>query len=64
MFLIAFLNPVFENSFFYVFRKSIPLDGSLEIKRLSVIFCVWLLQMDIIIASGMGVAQARVGSKL
>ena len=39
----------------FAFRKFIPLDGSLEFKR------IWLIQMYIIMASGMEVAEARVG---
>ena len=64
MLLIAFLNAVFEESSFMSLGSPFHLMAPWNSKDCSVVFCIWFLQMYIIIASGMGVAQARVGSKL
>ena len=63
MLLIAFLNAVFEESSFMSLGSPFHLMAW-NSKDRSVVFCIWFRQMYIIIASGMGVAQARVGSKL
>ena len=65
MFLITFLNAVFEDSSFVSLGSPFHLMAPWNSRLSAILFCIWLLQiMYIIIVSGMGVAQARVDLKL